>query len=185
LRDQAREFHVARGKDRNENKKKIARVYRLPSKKEKDMAFGRILCAVDFSDHSNEAFLEAIELAENNRAALFLLHALEVQPLLTQWLATDGLSDLTMKIERKAQESMDSLVNSEASRLEKLKLHTEITSGRAHAEILENAFVWRADLIVMGARGTGALEDAVLGSTVNRVLGETECSVLVVKKDID
>jgi universal stress protein A len=149
------------------------------------MGYRRILCAVDFSDHSNEAFLEAVELAEKNSAKLFLLHSLEVQPLLTQWLATDGLSDLTIEIERKAQQSMDSLVGSVASRLGKLKIHTEITSGRAHAEILENASVWRADLIVMGARGAGSLEDAVLGSTVNRVLGDTECSVLVVKKTLD
>ena len=149
------------------------------------MAYKRILCAIDFSDHSNEAFLEAVELAEKNSATLFLLHALEVQPLLTQWLAPDGLSDLTMEIKRKAQESMDSLVNSAGDRLGKLKLHTEITSGRAHAEILENAVVWRADLIVMGARGAGSLEDVLLGSTANRVLGDTECSVLVVKKTID
>lgn len=149
------------------------------------MGYRRILCAVDFSDHSNEAFLEAVELAEKNSASLFLLHSLEVQPLLTQWLAPDGLSDLTIEIERKAQQSMDSLVNSVASRLGKLKIHTEITSGRAHAEILENASVWQADLIVMGARGAGSLEDAVLGSTVNRVLGDTECSVLVVKKTLD
>ena len=149
------------------------------------MAYKRILCALDFSEHSNEAFLEAIDLAEKYSAALFLLHALEVQPLLTQWLAPDGLSDLTMEIERKAQESMDSLVNSTGGRLEKLKLHTEITSGRAHAEILENALVWRADLIVMGARGAGSLEDVLLGSTANRVLSDTECSVLVVKKTLD
>lgn len=146
------------------------------------MSYKRILCAVDFSDHSNEAFLEAVELAEKNSAELFLLHSMEVQPLLTQWVAPDGLSDLTMEIERKAQDSMDSLENSMASRLEQLKVHTEITSGRPHTEILENASVWRADLIVMGAQGAGSLEDAVLGSTVNRVLAETECSVLVVKK---
>ena len=149
------------------------------------MSYRRILCAVDFSDHSNEALLDAIELAEKDSAALFLLHAMEVQPLLAQWLATDGLSDLTMEIERKAQESMDSLVTSVVDRLEKLKLHTEITSGRAHAEILENASVWRADLIVMGARGAGSLEDVLLGSTANRVLSDTECSVLVVKKTLD
>ena len=149
------------------------------------MSYSRILCAIDFSDHSNEAFLEALELAEKGSAALFLLHSLEVQPLLTQWLATDGLSDLTIEIERKAQQSMESLVNSVAGRIKRLQLHTEITSGRAHTEILENASVWQADLIVMGARGAGSLEDAVLGSTVNRVLSDTECSVLVVKKTMD
>lgn len=145
------------------------------------MAYRRVLCAVDFSDHSNAAFYRAIEVAEKFSASLLLLHALEVQPLAT-WITPEGLSDLTMEIERKAQEAMDSLVEPVQGRLEPLNVRTEITSGRAYAEILENARVWKADLIVMGARGGGALEDAPLGSTVDRVVSDADCSVLVVKE---
>jgi len=77
-----------------------------------------------------------------------------------------------------------SLVNSAGDQLGQLKIHAEITSDRAHAEILQNAVVWRAELVVMGARGAGSLEDAALGTTANLVLGDTECSVLLVAKNI-
>lgn len=145
------------------------------------MSFKKILCAVDFSEASIAAFNRAADLAHLNSADLFVLHALEVQPLVSQWIAPDGLSDLTMEIENKAQAAMDHLKESAHGKLQGLELHTEITAGRAFTEILENARVWEADLIVMGAAGAGALEDAVLGSTVGRVLDEAECSVLVVK----
>jgi nucleotide-binding universal stress UspA family protein len=144
------------------------------------MAYRRILCAVDFSDRSNTAFYRAIEAAQKYSASLFILHALEVHPL-TTWITPEGLSELTMEIEHKAQDAMDSLVSSVEGQLEHLNVRTEITSGRAYSEILENARVWNADLIVMGARGTGALEEGPLGSTVDRVVNDAECSVLVVK----
>lgn len=146
------------------------------------MPFKRILCAVDFSSFSNAAFSEAVRLATANRAELFLLHAIEVHPLVTQWMAPDGLSDLTMQIEDAATKSMEQLQNRESDRLSGVPVHVEITSGRAFTEILENARVWEADLIVMGAQGEGALEDIPLGSTIQRVLQDANCSVLVVKQ---
>lgn len=146
------------------------------------MPFKRVLCAVDFSDHSNAAFYRAIDLAERGEANLFLLHALEVQPLASQWLAPEGLSRLTMEIEAKAKEALDALTGAVQARLSNLNVRAEITSGRAFVEILENARVWRADLIVLGARGAGTLEYAVLGSTVDRVVADAECSVLIVRK---
>lgn len=150
-------------------------------RKECRMPFKRILCAVDFSPYSTAAFREAVRLVATNRAELFLLHAIEVHPLVSQWMAPDGLSDLTMHIEEKAKESMEELQNSESSRLSGVPVHVEITSGRAFTEILENSRVWEADLIVMGAQGEGALEDIPLGSTIQRVLQDAPCSVLVVK----
>ncbi len=146
------------------------------------MPYKRILCAVDFSDHSNAAFYRALDLAERSEAKLFLLHALEVQPLLSRWMAHEGLSRLTMEIEAKAQEALDSLTENVQERLANLHVRTEITSGKAFVEILENALVWNADLIVLGARGAGSLEDAVLGRTVDRVVADAECSVLIVRK---
>ena len=147
------------------------------------MPFKKILCAVDFSDQSNAAFRHAVDMAEKSSASLFILHALEVQPLVAQWVAPEGLSDLTMEIEHRAQQAMDSLQDSLGAKLSKLKVKTEITSGRAFTEIIENARVWGADLIVMGGQGAGALEDVPLGSTVDRVLADSSCSVLVVRSN--
>jgi len=145
------------------------------------MGYKRILCAVDFSDHSNAAFYRAVELAERFSSNLTVLHATEMTPLVSRWLAPEGMSDLTIQIENRARDAMDQLLGTVPQASEKLKIKSEITSGRPAAEILENARVWGADLIVLGARGAGSIEQAVMGSTVNRVITEAECSVLVVK----
>lgn len=146
------------------------------------MAFKRILCAVDFSPESVAAFHEAVDLARSNSAKLFMLHALEIRPVISQWLEPDSLGDATLEMEQRAKESMESLLNSLPD-LDQLSIHTEIDSGRAYVEILENARVWDADLVVLGARGTGTIADIVMGSTAERVMKDAECSVLVVRSD--
>lgn len=146
------------------------------------MAYKRILCAVDFSEESNLAFRQAVELARQNSARLFLLHAMELRPVVSQWMSPDHLGEVTLRIEEEAKHSMEALSNSARSGLKDIPVHTEITSGRAFEEILENARVWNADLVVMGNKGLASLERIILGSTVERVLKESECSVLVVKK---
>jgi nucleotide-binding universal stress UspA family protein len=44
------------------------------------MAFKRILCAVDFSPGSLEAFRVAVEMARLYSGTLHLFHAIEAQP---------------------------------------------------------------------------------------------------------
>ena len=145
------------------------------------MAFERILCAIDFSDDSLAAFQRAVELAQHESTKLFLLHALEAQPVTTDWLGEDNLGQETIKMENEAKDSLDSVLSSESSRLEGRWVHTEVTNGAAFMEILENARVWEADLIVMGAKGATSLEQVMYGSTAERVVKEAECSVLVVR----
>lgn len=145
------------------------------------MAFKRILCAVDFSEESLEAFQKAVELASQSSARLFVLHALEAQPVISQWLEEDRLGEVTVAMERKARQSLNSLLDSHRAELEKISVHSEIASGRAFVEILENARVWNADLIVLGSRGASALDRLLVGSTAERVMKDAECSVLVAR----
>ena len=76
---------------------------------------------------------------------------------------------------------MDSLLNSSQKRLQGIHVKSAITSGRGFEEILENARVWNADLIVLGVRGSAGVENILLGSTAERVMIGSECSVLIVK----
>jgi nucleotide-binding universal stress UspA family protein len=62
------------------------------------------------------------------------------------------------------------------------KLTSEVASGRAFDEIIERARQWRADLIIVGTRGTRLLEDILLGGTAEQVIQDSPCSVLVVKE---
>ena len=49
------------------------------------------------------------------------------------------------------------------------------------AAIVERARKWRAQVIVLGSRGRGSLQSALLGSVSRDVMHAADCSVLVVK----
>lgn len=147
------------------------------------MAFKKILCAVDFSDDSIEALDKAAELARQSPSAhLFILHALEAQPVFSQYLPPEGLGEITVDLQEKAHEAMEKLVEQFRTKLQDVNFKTQVSSGRGFEEILENANVWGADLIVVGSHGSAGLDQVVLGSTTARVLERAPCSVLIVRR---
>jgi nucleotide-binding universal stress UspA family protein len=137
------------------------------------MPFNRILTAVDFSPKSLEAFRVAVETARAHSASLHLLHVIEARPAVPV--------EASAEIFQKAKTAVEQLVASSQPALEETTFTTEIASGRAFDEILSRAREWRADLIVLGAKGTTALEDIILGGTAEQVMKEAPCSVLIVR----
>ena len=137
------------------------------------MPFERILTAVDFSPNSLEAFRVAAEMASVHSAALHLLHVIEAWP--------SGAGEATMDFVQKANEAVEQLVASSQPALEKVTLTTKVASGRAFDEIVNRARDWRADLIVLGTKGTTSLEEIFLGGTAEHVIKESACSVLIVR----
>ena len=123
------------------------------------MGFERILCAVDFSDGSLAALKSAVELAQGGSRRLFILHVSEAQPVFSQWLTADRLGEITVELQEAAKESMDELLDS--TQLEDVTVETEITNGRAFVEIIKKARAWKADLVVLGAKGMASLEQIV------------------------
>jgi universal stress protein A len=138
------------------------------------MPFKRILTAVDFSANSLEAFRIAAEMASVHSAALHLLHVIEALP--------SGPGEATMEFVQKANDAVEQLVASQPA-LEKVTLTTEVVSGRAFDEIVNRARGWRADLIVLGTKGTTSLEQIFLGGTAEHVIKESPCSVLIVRPE--
>ncbi len=57
--------------------------------------------------------------------------------------------------------------------------------GRSYTGILDLAWRHRADLIVLGAEGLGAVGDGMLGGTTTRVLANATCDVLVARRGLD
>lgn len=58
-------------------------------------------------------------------------------------------------------------------------------AGRNYVKLLALAETRRADLIVLGAHGVGALNDGLLGSTVARVLRHSTCDVLIARDEVN
>jgi len=134
------------------------------------MAFKRILCAVDFSHDSIEAFHAAVEMTRLYGGSLHLFHVMEAQPSLP--------GEVAIEILQKANAAIEGLLASEQSSLRGLAFTTEVTSGRAFDEIVNRARQWKANLIVLGSKGT-----TLLGGTAEAVTREAPCSVLVVRPD--
>jgi nucleotide-binding universal stress UspA family protein len=146
------------------------------------MPFKRILCAVDFSRDSVEAFHIALELARAQSGSLHVLHVIEAQPVVTEWLPIGGLGEVAIQIEEKANAAMESLVRSAKTSLTGLAVTTEATSGRAFVEIVNRATELKTDLIVLGSNGVASLEDIIVGSTAERVMKAANCSVLIARR---
>jgi universal stress protein A len=145
------------------------------------MAFKRILCAVDFSETSLEAFRRAAEMARRFASSLYVLHVIEARPVAPSLIGADVIGEMAVNLEEKATAALESLVESSASDLEGVPLALEVTAGRAFVEILNHASDWAADLIVLGAKGATALEQIVVGSTAERVMKDALCSTLIVR----
>lgn len=133
-----------------------------------------ILVPTDFSYAADRALHHAVQLARRFRARVALLHVVApagFPEILIPALRVDLAQLVTLSRER-----LDRLVR----RFRIRPAHLAVKTGQAPAEILEFAVETGTDLIVMGARGHGALKRAVIGNTAERVVRLARCPVLVV-----
>lgn len=134
------------------------------------MKFKRILCGVDFSQASVEAFEAAVELAQAFKAELHVIHVIEAEP---------ATPDLTL--EEKAVTAMDKLVSPVTNDDRAIRITTEVTTGGASDELLNRARERQVDLVILGAKGLTLLGERLFGGTAKRVFDHAPCSVLAVR----
>ena len=88
------------------------------------------------------------------------------------WIKYPGLKDVGLKlVERSVQKLAEAGFTAEAMR----------PLGKPAEEILKAASKYHPDLIVMGAKGLGAMDRFILGSVSTRVVQHASCAVLVVR----
>jgi universal stress protein A len=136
----------------------------------------KILVPTDFSEPAYAATRFAASLAHDLSSELVLLHVIDPK---TGYSIPPGFSLYLPKateIRRYVERELEGL----AEEMKKLsRVSSVIVKGRAPIEILKLASSRQVDLVVMGARGQGALASALFGSTVSRVLSRATCPVLV------
>lgn len=86
-------------------------------------------------------------------------------------------TEVAIEIVQKANTAVERLVASSQLTLEETTFTTEVASRRAFDKIVRRAREWRADLIVLGAKGTTSLEEIILGGTAEQAMKEAPCSV--------
>ncbi|NJB68198.1 nucleotide-binding universal stress UspA family protein [Desulfobaculum xiamenense] len=139
----------------------------------------RILCAIDFSEHSPIVADYALALAKSTGAELTVLYA---APSFDQYLSFDvpltHIEDLVGGIMKGAAERMRAFV---AERFPGMKVTPRVTAGYPAQEILGEARNMSADLIVIGTHGRQGVDRIIFGSVAEKVVRSSFCPVLTVR----
>jgi len=142
----------------------------------------RVLCPVDYSEHSRRALDYAIGIARWYGATVTLFHVASLTPAMAYstpvafpapaWLpATDRTRTLsTLKEFAKAEGG--SIV----------PIDVEAGDGNPATEILAKAAAMSSDLLVLGTHGLTGFDRLILGSVTEKVLRKAACPVLSVPR---
>ena len=145
-------------------------------------AYRRILVAVDGSATSMKGLREAIRLAKDDGAQLFIVH------VVNELYAFANLEGLTAGVDivpalreggRRVLAKAKAVADKE--RIRAKTLMRETPGGAAADLIVREARKQRADLIVLGTHGRRGLRRAVLGSDAEQVVRRSPVPVLLVR----
>ena len=137
----------------------------------------RILTAVDGSEESLRAARYAMELAELTGASVVAIHVI----LLPQKVSDAVQKRLKEDLASRGERALDGARQTAKDRGVGLEVKTLETNTSVVAAICETASDEKADLIVLGTRGTGGVAKLMLGSVAGGVANNARCPVLVIR----
>lgn len=147
--------------------------------------FRRILCAIDFSEASAAALRYVSALVEEPACHVMVLHVVEVLPVVQEPLVASPfdiephLQDIEAAAHRLMNRSVPANLKACAA------VEQIVAEGKPYVAILDTAAERKADLIVVGAHGPGALNHLRYGSTTSHVVRRAGCPVLTVRQTVD
>jgi len=144
-------------------------------------AYRRILVAVDGSNAANRGLREAIRLAKEEGAQLFLIHVVNEY---YAFATLDGAPPLDIvPMLREGGKKILGKAAAEAAKqgLKPKPALRETIGGPAATAIVREAKKQRADLIVLGTHGRRGVRRLVLGSDAEQVVRTAPVPVLLVR----
>jgi universal stress protein A len=142
-------------------------------------AYANILCATDFSGHSDRALERAAELAGLYNGRLSLLHIVEYFPedIPVDMVRPEDL-DLEDYMVDRARKELTRLAS--GLEIKDVVREVRVSSRSARHEIVQYALENSIDLIVLASHGRHWV-DALFGSTASGVVRHAPCDVLAVR----
>jgi nucleotide-binding universal stress UspA family protein len=144
----------------------------------------RILVPTDFSEHSDRALAQGLDIAKQYKAKLILLH------VLPEDIYRSGL-ELVFLEEKVRHEIRDRATDSAQERLQtqlgrfpqsgEVEATAHVRWGVPYDEILKEGEEQGIDLIVIASLGRSNLSRYLMGSVARNVLKGSRCPVLLTK----
>jgi universal stress protein A len=141
-----------------------------------------ILVPTDFSECSDRAIKEAVDIAVQNNAKIYLLHVVDKlqQCAIDYCIPVETMmkvqSDSEKEAVRKMQEEANKILQSR-----KIDVTFDVKSGTPYEEIIKEQQERKADLIVIASHGRTGILKNLIGSVAERVMREAKCPVLLVR----
>ena len=139
----------------------------------------RILCPIDFSDHSRRALDHAMAIARWYKSTVTVLHVFSPAPL-AGFGPTSAFAPVVLTPADFEQLLADTKAFAETERAPGVAIAAVVREGHTAGAILEQAIGMAADLLVIGTHGRFGLERLLLGSVAEKVLRRARCPVMTV-----
>lgn len=138
-----------------------------------------IIAAIDLHPEADKLTIErAKQLVADNKAELYVVHAIESLTAYGASYAYPALNDIEADLLKEHQEQL----SAEAKALNIPDDKLLIKVGAANAVIVAQAKAVKADLIIVGAHSRHGI-GLLLGSTTDSVLHNAPCDVLAIHLD--
>lgn len=142
------------------------------------MCDNKLLIPIDGSDNSFRALEYAIFLSKNMGAQTTALHIMENLPF-GHVQSEKALNELVSKHQEESKNILDKA--KDIGNKNGIRVETVLMKGDATSNIIDFSKKGNYDTIIMGRRGMGQFKQLVLGSISNKVLNQSDCTVVIVK----
>jgi len=137
--------------------------------------YRKILVAVDSSESSRNALHQAFKLANEEKCWITVT---SVVPPYEGEIEILGVKDIKAALRKPCDDALAEV--EKIAKTERMLVKTVCEEGEVYERIVDLADAENCDVIVMGRRGFGRVERALVGSVTARVIGHTQRDVLVV-----
>ena len=141
--------------------------------------FKNVLIGHDFSRDSEAAFRTSLSIAQEFESSLHIVHVVEPTAYKEFFKFPPSPEDpLPQDIHDSLKEGLMEMVPAEAFNW--CDVQAQIRVGKPYAALIDYAREHAIDLIALGVRGYGNVENLLVGSTTDRVIRRAPCPVLSV-----
>ncbi len=144
----------------------------------------KILVPTDFSAYADNALRQAIDIAKQNKAKIYLLHVIDdgFQQCAVDYCLNEGdvqkiLKDSIKNAKDRLQQEAKKVTDNNSS----IEIVYDARRGISYEEILKEQEEKGIDLIVIASHGKTGILKNMLGGVVDKVMKRSKCQVLLVR----
>ena len=144
----------------------------------------KVLVPTDFSVYADNALKQAIDIAKQNKAKIYLFHVIDdgFQQCAVDYCINEGDVQRILKESIKnAKDKLQQEVKNINDKHSSIEIVYDTKRGIPYEEILKEQEEKGIDLIVIASHGKTGILKNLLGGVVDKVVKRAKCQVLVVR----